>query len=71
VIPGLKERANQLRGEIHRLEEELRARGRDPITIQPRVPPRIAVDDYKPVEFQSREQKQKTIDFFRRIGGER
>ncbi|HYT79644.1 MAG TPA: hypothetical protein VEQ37_10390, partial [Actinomycetota bacterium] len=71
VIPGLKDRANQLRDEIRRLEEELRARGRDPEAIGPKVPARIEVDDYKPVEFASQEQKQKTIEFFRRIGGDR
>jgi len=71
VIPGLKDRANQLRDEIRRLEEELRARGRDPEAIGPKVPAHIEVDDYKPVEFASQEQKQKTIEFFRRIGGDR
>jgi hypothetical protein len=71
VIPRLKDRANELRAEIHRLEDELRARGLDPGTILPEVPPRIEVDDYKPVEFESQETKQRTIDFFRRIGGDR
>jgi hypothetical protein len=71
VIPGLKERATLLRDEIHRLEEELRARGRDPDEIRPQVPARIEVDDYQPVQFQDQEQKKKMLDFFRRIGGER
>ncbi len=71
VIPGLKVRANQLRDQIRRLEEELRARGRDPEGIDPKVPARIEVDDYKPVEFEDQERRQKTVDFFRRIGGDR
>src|SRR6266540_2454364 len=71
VIPGLKVRANQLRDQIRRLEEVLRARGRDPEGIDPKVPARIEVDDYKPVEFEDQERRQKTVDFFRRIGGDR
>jgi hypothetical protein len=71
VIPGLKERAALLRDEIHDLEEKLRARGRDPDEIRPQVPARIEVDDYQPVQFQEEQQKKKTLDFFRRIGGDR
>lgn len=71
VIPALKGRANRLREEIRRLEEELRARGGDPETIRPKVPDRVEVDDYKPVEFEDQERKQKTLDFFRRTGGDR
>jgi hypothetical protein len=71
VIPGLKLRAIELRQEIRRLEEELRARGGDPDSVQPRVPSRIPVDDYNSVEFEGEESRRKTLDFFRRIGGDR
>lgn len=33
--------------------------------------PRIEVDDYQPVEFEGQEEKRKTLEFFRRIGGDR
>jgi uncharacterized small protein (DUF1192 family) len=70
VIPGLKERADALRAEIARLEAALRARGRDPGTVEPGVPARIEIDDYKTVEFESQDRKRETVEFFRRIRGD-
>jgi hypothetical protein len=71
VIPALKRRAEELRSEIRRLEGELRARGGDPGSVLPEAPARIELDDYRPVEFEGRERRQRAIDLFRRIGGER
>jgi hypothetical protein len=71
VIPSLKERANALRAEIARLEAELRARGRDPGAVEPGVPTRIEIDDYQTVEFETQDRKRETVEFFRRIRGDR
>ncbi|MHB8512448.1 MAG: hypothetical protein ACYDCC_09720 [Actinomycetota bacterium] len=51
VIPNLKERAQPLRVEVRRLEDEARRRGIDFEAIEPKIdwPGTIAVEEYQPV----------------------
>lgn len=69
VVPEMKESAKALREEMLRLEVELRARGGDPDSVEPRVPDdAVMVADYVPPQFETNESRRKTtLDFFHRL----
>ena len=71
VVPPLKERAKALRAEVRRLEQEVRAIGLDPESIEPRIDwsKTLAVDIYRRPRYESNEsRKRATVEFFRRLG---
>ncbi len=73
VIPRLKQEAQRLRAQVRDLEERLRSKGLVPDAIEPQIGAgSIAVDDYEPPRFTNvDERRAATVEFFRRVGGER
>jgi hypothetical protein len=71
IVPPLKEEAKALRAEVRRLEEQVRAKGVDPDSIEPRIDwsRTLAVDIYKRPRYESNEsRKRTTVEFFKRLG---